>query len=196
MGYFACGDGEITVERDMEIIDVLKSDKKTAAEALADRLQYIGFEITTFEETTYCATYRLRFANNYNEDEVEEFLKAIEPYTLYGEFTFRGDDDEHWHYEYEDDKWRTKYGEVVYQEDLQSPQEALEEKLYELAGKVDKRLYDESLWIKLQGVFTATLLMSDTQPESEKSKSILDKVYELTEPGSRELFDRYMLAAF
>lgn len=91
----------------------LEQDKSTGW--LREELSDLGFDYVGITESQQMLSIDTYFDGKYCEDRIAGFLEVLAPFTVEGDFSFRGeDDDELWCLQFSGTGWMEQSGEIVY----------------------------------------------------------------------------------
>ena len=109
MGYYASFDGIVILSTELDPLETMEKAEDIFS-GYGDNV-----EMTDLCDTDF--TLLIGGYENYHEEEIIEFLRSIEPYTISGEISYIGDDNSFWRQIYvpERKEWLDQVGEIVYE---------------------------------------------------------------------------------
>ncbi len=141
MGYTAKGVGSATLKNDVNkdaLITLLDKSIRSGSE--------IAYDINADSISIWQST------SHWDEDDIENCLKALTPFITEGEMRYNGDDDCFWRYRFDPkaEKWNDERGEVVFKtensDDLDVINKAIESESVDASAEVMSELLMDLNW--------------------------------------------------
>ena len=118
MGYCAVGCGTIIMKKpsDSEIRKILDTLDLTDANFLDSIQEYCNFDDFNITETIPTLVFDIGANQRYYDDEIREFLLAIESYVISGELNYEGEDQTFWRFYFRNGHWYEDTGTITYED--------------------------------------------------------------------------------